>query len=260
VKRNFKIPLALTLMLVLGLSVVPVAHAQFAAVVTDPTSYAWFGKVWASDLSNGVKLQMTITQGATMISQGLQLYNLAMRETTALRNKQWMVAAGALSQLNFGPAHSNWNTALRSAAGPLVAAGVWQEMTKPGATIANRIQIADAFGASMANSLGSCQAAALQNDGAIGQLESVAISMDTLDNTRASLGGLTNMGISQQLRAQQCQQNLQQQAVQAHMLQMMRQRDYDNDLLTTQQNTLSIATSNPRGITNLSAMSVANFN
>ena len=49
-KRNFKIPLALTLMLVLGLSVVPVAHAQFAAVVTDPTCYAWLGKVWAADL------------------------------------------------------------------------------------------------------------------------------------------------------------------------------------------------------------------
>lgn len=259
-KHNWKLPLALGLALTIGLSVVPVAHAQFAAVVTDPTSYAWFAKVWQSDISTQLKMEESVVQGATMIQQGLQLYNLAVRETTALRNKQWMVAAGALSQLNFGPAHSNWNTALKSAAGPLFAAGVWQEMTRPGATIENRIQIADAFGTSMANSLGSCQAAAMQNDGAIGQLESIAISMDGLDNTHAALGGATNMALTQQLRTQQCQQNLQQQAVQAHMLNVMRQRTLDNDQLTTQQNVMTISQSNPRGITNLSALGVADFN
>lgn len=259
-KSNLKIPLALGLALAMGLSLVPMAHAQFSAVVTDPVSYTWFAKVWQSDISTQLKMEESVMQGTQLISQGLQLYNLAVRETTALRNKQWMVAAGALSSLNFGPSHSNWNTALKSAAGPLYAAGVWQEMTRPGVTIQNRIQIADSFGTSIANSLGSCQAAAMQNDGAIGQLESIAISMDGLDNTHAALGGMTNMALTQQLRGQQCQQNLQQQAVQAHMLQMMRQRDYDNDLLTTQQNTLSLASSNPRGITNLSAMSVADFN
>ncbi len=259
-KRNWKLPLALVVALTVALTVAPRANAQFAAVVTDPTSYTWFAKVWQSDISTQAKMAESVAQGGQLISQGLQIYNLALRETTALRNKQWMVAAGVLSQLNFGPTHSNWNTALRSAAGPLVAAGVWQEMTRPGATIANRIQIADSFGTSMASSLGSCQAAAMQNDGAIGQLESVAVSMDTLDNTHASLGGLTNMGISQQLRAGQCQQNLQQQIVQSHMLNVMRQRDYDNDQLTTQQNVSSISQSNPRGITNLSAMGIADFN
>ena len=118
-KLNWKLPLALGVALTVALTVAPRANAQFAAVVTDPTSYAWFAKVWESDVSTEVKMSETIAQGTTMISQGLQIYNLAVRETTALRNKQWMQAAGVLSQLNFGPAHSNWNTALRSAAGPL---------------------------------------------------------------------------------------------------------------------------------------------
>ena len=234
---------------------VPVQAQMF---VTDPASYTYFAKIWTSDVSTELKMAETVTQGGQLIAQGLQIYNLAMRETRALRNKQFMQAAGYLSALSF-PGHSNWTTALRSAAGPLYAAGVWQEMTKPGASIANRIQIADAFGTSMANSLGSCNAAAMQNDGAISQLESVARSMDPLDNTNAALGGMTNQGIAQQLRTQQCQQNIQQQQAQLQMVQLMRQRDYDNAQLTTQQNVQTIAISNPRGITNIVALQTADF-
>jgi hypothetical protein len=247
-------------LLALGLSAASTqtAHAQ-GFPVFDWSNWESLGSIWSEDISTGVKIEQTVQQGTQLISNGLNVYNLAMRETTALRNKQWMLAAGYLSNLSI-PGHSNWTIALRSAAGPLVAAGVWQEMTRPGATLQNRIQIADAFGTSMANSLESCNSAAMQSDGAIGQLESIALSMSTLDNTRAALGGATNMGLTQQLRIQECQHNLQQQQAQIQMLQLMRQRDQENAQLTTYQNIDAIATSNPRGITNLSALNLADFN
>jgi hypothetical protein len=227
--------------------------------VFDWTNWVSLGSIWSEDISTGVKIEQTVQQGTQLISNGLNVYNLAMRETTALRHKQWMLAAGYLSNLSI-PGHSNWTIALRSAAGPLAAAGVWQEMTRPGTSLLTRIQIADAFGISMANSLGSCNAAAMQSDGAIGQLESIAASVSTLDNTRAALGGATNMGITQQLRIQECQHNLQQQQAQIQMLQLMRERDQENAQLTTYQNIDAIAASNPRGMTNLSALNLADFN
>jgi len=251
--------LSAAMVLAVGFVAVAPTPAPAQIMVTDPASYAYFAKIWTSDLSTGIKMAQTVVQGGQLLQQGLQMYNFVRQEATALQHKEWMQAAGALSMLNFGPAHSNWNLALRSAAGPLYAAGVWTEMTNPNVSVANRIQIADAFGTSMANSLGSCQAAALQNDGAIGQLESVAISADPMNNTYMTMGNLTNMGISQQLRIQQCQHNLQQQQVQGQMLQMMRQRDYDNYQYTTQTNMLSIAASNPRGITDLVSMQTADF-
>ena len=254
---KLKVPLPLAfLVLSMGFSAIPM-QAQWA--VFDASSWAAIGQVWNEDISTNLKLAQTVAQGGQMIQNGLQIYNLAMRETTALRNKQFMQAAGVLSTINI-PGHADWTLVLRSAGGPLAAAGAWQAMTKPGVTLANRIQLADAFGTSMASALGSCQAAALQNDGAIGQLESIALSMDTLDNTRAALGGLTNMGMTQQLRIQQCQHTLQQQQVQAQMLQIMRARDYDNDQITTQQNVISIAAANPRGVTNLMGLRTADFN
>ncbi len=256
-KFNFKVPLPFALLTVaLGFSAVPM-QAQW--LVTDPASYTYFGEIWTQNVSTVAKLAQTVQQGQQLISQGLNIYNLAMRETTALRNKQFMQAAGVLSNMTI-PGQPQWTLALRSAAGPLAAAGVWQEMTRPGTSLQNRIQIADAFGASMANSLGSCNAAAMQSDGAIGQLESIALSMSTLDNTRAALGGATNMGITQQLRIQECQHNLQQQQAQIQMLQLMRQRDQENAQFTTYQNITAISTAKPRGITNLSALNLADLN
>ena len=68
------------------------------------------------------------------------------------------------------------------------------------------------------------------------------------------------MSMTQQLRIQQCQHTLQQQQVQAQMLQVMKARDNDNDQLTTLQNVLSIAATNPRGMTSLIALRTADFN
>jgi len=257
VKLKLKIPLPLALIaLSMGFSAAPM-QAQWA--VFDVSTWAAIGQVWNEDISTNLKLAQTVAQGGQIIQNGLQIYNLALRETTALRNKQFMQAAGVLSTINI-PGHPDWTLALRSSGGPLAAAGVWQAMTKPGLTLANRIQLADAFGTSMASALGSCQASALQNDGAIGQLENIALSMNTLDNTHAALGGLSNMGMTQQLRIQQCQHTLQQQQVQAQMLQVMKARDYDNAQLTIQQDAVSIAATNPRGMTSLIPLRTADFN
>ena len=187
-KFKLKLPLPLALLTVaMGFSAVPM-QAQFA--VFDGASWTELGSIWSQDVSNGVKLTQTVQQGGMLISQGLSIYNLAMRETTALRNKQWMQAAGYLSHMTI-PGQPQWTLALRSGGGMLNAAGAWQQMTAPGASLQNRIQIADAFGTSMADALGGCTAAAIQSDGAIGQLEQIALSMNTLDNTRASLGRAT---------------------------------------------------------------------
>ncbi len=257
-KFKLKLPAPIAFAVIAAFSLFP-SHAQAQWAVFDGASYAELGTIWSENVSTNVKLAQTVVQGGTLISQGLQIYNLALRETTALRNKQWMQAAGYLSHLNI-PGQPNWTIALRSGGGVLMAAGAWQQMTAPRTSMQNRIQIADGFGTSMMDALGGCNASAIQNDGAIGQLEQIALSMNTLDNTGAALGGMSNMGISQQLRIQQCQHNIQQQQAQAQMLQMMRQRDYENAQFTTYQNVDAITASNPRGITNLSGLMLADFN
>jgi len=145
----------------------------------------------------------------------------------------------------------------------MIPAGlIWREMATsltPGMTIQNRIQLADAMGPSMIDALGGCNASLLQSDSAIGALEQVALSSSLLDNTNDALGGAASVGTVQQLRIQECQHNLQQQQAQLELLQLMRQRDYDNAQYTTEQNIGLIAASNPRGIINISSLNLADF-
>jgi hypothetical protein len=250
-KMNLKMPLPFAVLAVaMGFLAAPV-QAQWT--VFNPVEQLQLA------VTNSNVIQQVV-QGAQMIQQGLNVYNLAMRETTILRNKQYMQAAGALSILQPIPGHSDWNMALTAAGGIASAAGVWQRMTMPGTTLSSRIQIADSFGTSMLNSLGNCNAAAAQTHGAIGELENLAMSIAALDNTHAALGGAANMGITQQLRIQECQHNLQQQQAQAQMISLMRQRDYENAQQTTYQNIGTISLQNPRGIVHLSGLMTANFN
>jgi len=236
------------------------APVQAQWTVTDPGAYAYYGTIWSSNVSNGLKIQETITQGVQMISQGLKIYNLAMQETTALRNKNFMQAAGVLASLGPIPGHSDLTNALRSATGGLEVVGVWQRLTTPGATLAARIQMADGFAQSIITSLGSCNAAAIDTDSAIGQFEHFAISADTFDNTHAALAGGTNMGLSQQLRIQECQHNLQQQQLQLELLRLHRDRDYENAQQTSVTSVASIAAANPQAPTNVGDMFTADFN
>ena len=257
-KFKFKFSLPALLGVIGFASIVAPVQAQWT--VTDPGAYAYYGTIWSSNVSNGLKIQETITQGVQMISQGLRIYNLAMQETTALRNKNFMQAAGVLASLGPIPGHSDLTNALRSATGGLEAAGVWQRLTTPGATVRARVQMADGFAQSVITSLGSCNAAALDTDSAIGQFERFAMSADTLDNTRAAIGGGTNMGITQQLRIQECQHNLQQQQLQLELLRLHRERDYENAQQNSVTAVATIAASNPQAPTNVGDMFTADFN
>jgi hypothetical protein len=246
VKLHLSLPCAL-LTLALGFSAAPM-QAQF--IVHDPI--------------NDIQL---IYQNGTLLQQvqeTVTLFNLAYQETNALRHKNLMLAASYLS--NFGsygiPGHSNWTIGLSTAGGMIPATLIWREMATsltPGMTIQNRVQLADAMGPSMIESLGGCNASLLQSDGAIGALEQVALSTSLLDNTNDALGGAASVGTVQQLRIQECQHNLQQQQAQLQLLQLMRQRDYDNAQYNTYQNIDVIAASNPRGIINISSLNLADF-
>jgi hypothetical protein len=246
VKVKLSVPRAL-LTLTLGFSAAPM-QAQF--IVHDPI--------------NDIQL---IYQNGTLLQQvqeTVTLFNLAYQETNALRHKNLMLAASYLS--NFGsysiPGHSNWTIGLSTAGGMIPAGLIWRDMAIsqiPGMTIQNRVQLADAMGPSMIDALGGCNASLLQSDGAIGALEQVALSTALLDNTNDSLGGATSVGTVQQLRIQECQHNLQQQQAQLQLLQLMRQRDYENAQYNTYQNIDLIAVSNPRGLINISSLNTADF-
>ena len=248
-KFKHKVPWPVAIIaLAMGFSAVPL-QAQWT--VFDPTSYVMFGKIWSEDVSTGIKMAQTVQQGQQLISQGLNIYNLAQRETTALRNKPFMQAAGYLSSLPPIPGHPTWSVALKSGTGVANAANTWSQMTSPNMSLQSRIQLADSFGASMIDAAGGCSAAAVQNNGAIGALENITQSVATLDNTHAALAGASNAALTQQLRTQQCQHTLQLQQNQAHMLQMMRQRDYENAQATTYTHIDAVALSNPMGLANV---------
>ena len=132
-------------------------------------------------------------------------------------------------------------------------------MTSPNTSLQSRIQLADSFGTSMIDAAGGCSAAAVQNNGAIGALEQVMQSMSGLDNTHAALAGGTNMALTQQLRIQQCQHTLALQRNQARMLQMMRDRDYENAQSTTYAHIDAVALSNPMGLTNVNSTILADI-
>jgi hypothetical protein len=213
------------------------------------------------------QIQLVYENGtlAEQVAVSLKLLQLATQEATALHHKQYMLAATYLSNFaRFGvTGHTDWNIAMTT--GGVIAAGtVWREMTTPGglqfASIQNRVALADAMGPSMIDALGGCNAAMIQTNGAIGQLEMASFSSATADNSTDSLGGQSSVGLTQQLRIQQCQQNLQQQQAQLQLLDALRHRDYENAQYSTYQNIDAIANANPAGIVNIGGLNTADFN
>ncbi len=229
-------------------------EAQFVSIVHDPINY----------------IEMTYQNGNLIqqVALSLQLFQLALQETTALRNKNFMLAAGYLSNFaTLGVAgHSDWTIAITTAGGIIPAGIVWRGMTTvpPGSfpylTVQNRVALADAMGPSTIDALGGCNASLLQSDGAISALEQIALSTGILDNTNDSLGGQRSVGTVQQLRIQECQHNLQQQQAQLQLLDTLRERDYENAQFNTYQNIDLIANANPAGIVNLGGLLTADFN
>ena len=95
----------------------------------------------------------------------------------------------------------------------------------------SRIALADSFGASTLNAIGSCNAAAAQTDGSIASLEQMAIDLNPSANTRANQANLNNLGQTPQLRIQECQHNLQLQQAKMQALHTRAQRQQDQEIL-----------------------------
>ena len=224
--------LLLATLVLTGLTVVSpqAANAQFA--VFDASNWAMMGQIWNSDISTGIKMSQELQQGLMLYNNAVQIYGVASQEASYLRNKQILMAVGFLAQHAMIPGQPNWDRALTATAGITYAGTVWQQMTARGAinsmqAIKSRIQLADSFGVSMLNSVGSCNAAAQQTNGALSSLEQMAIDLTPSANTRANQANLNNMGQTQALRVQQCQQNIQQQQAKLQMLHAMAQREHD---------------------------------
>jgi hypothetical protein len=228
--------LLLATLVLTGLTVVSpqIANAQWA--VFDASSWAMMGNIWNEDVSTGVKMAQELQQGLKLYNNAVQIYGVASQEASYLRNKQILLAVGFLAQHAQIPGQPGWDRALTATAGIANAGTVWQQMTSRGAmnsmqAVNSRIQLADSFGASMLNSIGSCNAAAAQTDGSISALEQMAIDLSPNANTRANQANIGNMGRTQQLRIQECQHNIQMQQAKLQMLHTMAQRDTDQQVL-----------------------------
>jgi hypothetical protein len=224
------------------------AHAQFA--VFDASNWAMMGKIWNEDVSTGVKMSQELQQGLRLYNSTVQIYGLALQETQYLRNKQIFQAIGFAAQHAQITGRPGWDRALSAVGGLAYSGAVWQQMTNPNNSLQSRIQLADSFGSSMLNALGSCNAAAAQQDGVMAQLEQVAIDLNPAANTRANQANLANMSLTQQNRMRECQLNIQQQQAQVAMLHMMAERDRDQNAVTTNAAIDSININNSQWNTN----------
>lgn len=201
------------------------ASAQFA--VFDAGTYATMGKIWSQDITTYAKLAEEAQTATKILQNGMQLYGIAMQEASFLKNKQILQAAGFLAQHAQIPGHSDWDAAMTSVGGIAAAGAAFKTMTQPGLSMQYRIALIDSFGTSMLNTLGNCYAAAAKTDGAMSALETMAISMNPDANTRANQANVTNLGLSQSLRIQECQHNMQMQQAKLQMIQALAQREQD---------------------------------
>lgn len=228
--------LALTVFVLLGLTVVSAGKADAQWAVFDGASYAELGTIWSQNVATNVKLAQELTQGLKLYNNAVQIYGVASQEASYLRNKQVLLAVGFLAQHAVIPGQPGWDHALTTVGGIANASAVWQQMTAPGGlnsfqAMSNRIKLADSFGASTLNAIGSCNAAAAQSNNSITSLEQMASDLNPSANTRANQANLNNMGQTQQLRIQQCQHAMQTQQAQLQMLHAMQERDQDQAVL-----------------------------
>jgi hypothetical protein len=242
-----------------ALTVMPVAmQAQLGipgvpTLVTDPIN----------------RIQLIYENGTLLqqVAETVSLLNLAYQESQALKNKQFMLAATYLNNFAMqgaGVGHSSWTIGLTTAGGMVPANLVWQDMASssfqgnPTGTIQNRIQLADSMGPSMIDSIGGCNASLFQTDTAIGALESMAFSNDIGANSSDALAGISGVGHTQTLRLQECAHNVQLQQAQVVLVDLLRQRDYENTQFNTYQN-IDLFAGNSPGINNVSGILTATF-
>jgi hypothetical protein len=245
VKFKFS-PKLQTIGIMAGLTLIAVSPAYgifgIGDIVFDPSSYAELA-------SSDATLVEQLAQAVKILQNGIQVYQLAMQEATFLEHKEFFQAIGFVASHvtvnNIQGETAGWDTALVGAGGASNAILAWQRASTPGTSILARVSLADSMGADALMTIGNCNQNALTNDGAIGALESIAISSGQDANTAAALGNLQNMAATQQLRLQQCQHAMENERLKQMSLETLRQRDLESQTLTTYQNIDLLYSSNP---------------
>ena len=199
----------------------PVTFGQMLAQVSS------LGSIASSQASTLTKVVEEVQTAKQIYGNAIQIYSLAQQQASFLRNRDLLQTAGFVAQHASIPGHPEWDGALTTAGGLAAAGTTWQRMATPGASLKNRIDLADSFGTSMLNSLGNCFAAAQQNTGPVASLQSLVASVDPAVNTQAAQANIANLSFSQALRIQQCQQNLQLQQAKLQTLDALAARERD---------------------------------
>jgi hypothetical protein len=208
-------------------------------IVFDPSSYASLGSIWSQDISNGLKLEEELAEATKIYNNAVQVYNLAQQEASFLRHKQIYQAIGVVAQhaavANVGGGTTGWDRALTSAGRLANAALAWQHATASGTSMQARVNLADSMGIDALNVIGSCNDAALQNNGALQNLEAFGLDGAQASNTAVSQANATNLGQLQMLRTQQYQHAIANEQLKQKLLQNLRERDIESDQLSFSQ-------------------------
>ena len=233
------------------------AQSQAQWPTFDAANFATAGKIWKEDISTNQKLIQEIAWATKQYAMAVQIYGVASREASYIRNKQIFLAAGFLAQHAILPGHPDWDKAMTSVSGIAKAGAAWQQMTAPGglnsfSALNNRIQMATSFGTEMLNAIGSCNASMANNDNALAALEGMGVSLNGPANTRATQANIGNMASTQNLRVQQCQQAMAAQQLKIQALQMAHQQTADQVQL--QHSTDQIATANGLTVGNTASL------
>jgi hypothetical protein len=199
----------------------PVTFGQMLAQVTS------LGSIASSQASTLAKVVEEVQTAKQIYSNAVEMYTLAQQQASYMRNKDLFQTVGFVAQHASIPGHPEWDAALTTAGGLPAAGGTWQNMAAPGTSLKNRIDLADSFGASMLHSLGNCYAAGQVNAGPLMSLQSLLASVDPLANTQATQANIANLSLSQSVRIQQCQQNLQLQQAKLQTLAALAARERD---------------------------------
>lgn len=220
------------LLLVISFGITP-QNARAQWTVFDPSTYAEMGEVWNQDVSMNVKLAAELQQGASLLTQTMQIYGLATREATYLSKGQVLQGLGFAAQHAIIPGQPGWDSAMMTAGGIARAGLTWQQMTNPSTSLQSRIQLANSFGTSALNAIGNCYAAAQSNSSSLSQLQLMVSDTGGAANTAANQRNVGNMTAAQQLRYHQCEENLQEQQAKLALLHAQEMMDRDQSVMNT---------------------------
>jgi hypothetical protein len=258
--RKVSVHFLLSATLLLWLTAITPEKASAQLATFDASGFAQMGKIWNEDVSTNTKLAQELAQALKLFNQTVQIYGIALQETQFLKKGQVLQAIGFAAQHAYIPGHTQWDNAMTAAGGVAYAGATVQQLMTPGQSMQNRILMSNSFATSMLSTLGSCNVAAAQNQGAAAALQQMAMDMNPAANSRANQANLTNLGIAQQLQIMQCQQNMQREEAKAHLLNTMQTMDRDQSAQSTYANVDTIYANNPMWNTSPAADLLAGMN